>query len=208
MTIIKWTEKPTYLLFNLDYILHSTDAFPWRNKLLINVIWDFCWQQALDPKTYAVNNNWVASSILEKPLTNIFVVTVIPYTTRSSYTICIVAFGSWESAKNRWYNYPDSNVHGANKGPTWLLSAPDGPILAPWTLLSGYTKQKTGKPFAHSMGNTCFVFNRTIISCNHRKAEWLIGPPKCQYLQVKLQHDDLGSVCINVITWTILDFWI
>ena len=32
---------------------------------------------------------------------------------------------------------PDSNIHGANMGPTWVLSAPDGPMLAPWTLLSG-----------------------------------------------------------------------
>ena len=23
--------------------------------------------------------------------------------------------------------YPDSEVHGANMGPTWVLSAPDGP---------------------------------------------------------------------------------
>ena len=33
--------------------------------------------------------------------------------------------------------YPDSKVHGANMGPTWVLSTPDGPMLAPWTLLSG-----------------------------------------------------------------------
>ena len=26
-----------------------------------------------------------------------------------------------------WGNYPDSKVHGANMGPTWVLSAPDGP---------------------------------------------------------------------------------
>ena len=39
---------------------------------------------------------------------------------------------------------PDSKVHGANMGPTWVLSDPDGscrtqmgPKLAPWTLLSG-----------------------------------------------------------------------
>ena len=32
---------------------------------------------------------------------------------------------------------PDSKVHGAHLGPTWVLSAPDGPIMAPWTLLSG-----------------------------------------------------------------------
>ena len=32
---------------------------------------------------------------------------------------------------------PDSNVHGANMGPTWVLSAPDGPHVGPGTLLSG-----------------------------------------------------------------------
>ena len=32
---------------------------------------------------------------------------------------------------------PDSKVHGANIGPTWALSAQMGPMLAPWTLLSG-----------------------------------------------------------------------
>ena len=26
---------------------------------------------------------------------------------------------------------PDSNVHGANMGPTWVLSAPDGPHFGP-----------------------------------------------------------------------------
>ena len=31
---------------------------------------------------------------------------------------------------------PDSKVHVANMGPTWILSAPDGPMLAPSTLLS------------------------------------------------------------------------
>ena len=33
--------------------------------------------------------------------------------------------------------YPDSKVHGASLGPTWVLSAPDGPHVGPWTLLSG-----------------------------------------------------------------------
>ena len=34
-------------------------------------------------------------------------------------------------------SYLDSRVHGANMGPTWALSAPVGPMLAPWILLSG-----------------------------------------------------------------------
>ena len=33
--------------------------------------------------------------------------------------------------------YPDSKVHGANMGPTWVLSAPDGPHVGPMNLLSG-----------------------------------------------------------------------
>ena len=37
-------------------------------------------------------------------------------------------------------NLPNSKVHGANMGPTWVLSAQIGPMLAPWTLLSGLLK--------------------------------------------------------------------
>ena len=31
-------------------------------------------------------------------------------------------------------NIPDSKVHGANMGPTWVLSAPDGPHVGPMNL--------------------------------------------------------------------------
>ena len=30
--------------------------------------------------------------------------------------------------------YPDSKVHGANMGPTWVLSALDGPHVGPMNL--------------------------------------------------------------------------
>ena len=32
------------------------------------------------------------------------------------------------------HNLPDSKVHGANMGPTWVLSAPDGPHVGPMNL--------------------------------------------------------------------------
>ena len=35
------------------------------------------------------------------------------------------------------FNNPDSKVHGANKGPSGSDRTQFGPILAPWTLLSG-----------------------------------------------------------------------
>ena len=31
--------------------------------------------------------------------------------------------------------FPDSQVHGANTGPTWVLSAPDGPHVGPMNLV-------------------------------------------------------------------------
>ena len=31
--------------------------------------------------------------------------------------------------------YPDNKVHGANMGPTWVLSAPDGPHVGPMNLV-------------------------------------------------------------------------
>ena len=33
-----------------------------------------------------------------------------------------------------WINNPDSKVHGANMGPTWVLPAPDGPHVGPMNL--------------------------------------------------------------------------
>ena len=35
---------------------------------------------------------------------------------------------------NLTHNSPDSKVHGANMGPTWVLSAPDGPHVFPMNL--------------------------------------------------------------------------
>ena len=35
---------------------------------------------------------------------------------------------------NNCDNIPDSKVHGANMGPTWILSAPDGPHMGPMNL--------------------------------------------------------------------------
>ena len=34
-----------------------------------------------------------------------------------------------------WDVFPDSKVHGANVGPTWVLSVPDGPHVGPMNLV-------------------------------------------------------------------------
>ena len=52
------------------------------------------------------------------------------------FTVCSQANLSAACGKVKFLIITDSKVHGANLGPTWVLSAPDGPMLAPWTLLS------------------------------------------------------------------------
>ena len=53
----------------------------------------------------------------------------------------VVPYITWILVKLDWGNgllsdgtNPDSTVHGANMGPTWVLSAPDGPRVGPMNL--------------------------------------------------------------------------
>ena len=43
------------------------------------------------------------------------------------------------NAMQRGDGHPDSKVHGANMGPSGADRTQVGPMLAPWTLLSGQT---------------------------------------------------------------------
>ena len=51
----------------------------------------------------------------------------------------------------RWWKSPDSKVRGANMGPSGANRTQEGPMLAPWTLLSGRADTCTGqtKSLAH-----------------------------------------------------------
>ena len=46
--------------------------------------------------------------------------------------ICIICVFIMSTV--RQHRYPDSKVHGANMGPIWVLSAPDGPHIGPMNL--------------------------------------------------------------------------
>ena len=54
---------------------------------------------------------------------------------------CVDVDKTKQSKRRLWWSitwfivyYPDSMVHGANVGPTWVLSAPDGPHVGPMNL--------------------------------------------------------------------------
>ena len=47
----------------------------------------------------------------------------------------LTAYTKWSLSTVNWYNgFPDSKVHVAHMGPTWVLSAPDGPHVGPINL--------------------------------------------------------------------------
>ena len=60
------------------------------------------------------------------------------------------------------WHYPDSKVHGANMGPSGADRTQVGPMLAPWTLLSGKPLnkvRKVGRPLIPLLfaGSTLYV---------------------------------------------------
>ena len=56
---------------------------------------------------------------------------VIPFYKHRKHSTGPSTHGPWICTYNK---FPDSNVHGANMGPTWVLSAPDGPHVGPMNL--------------------------------------------------------------------------
>ena len=52
--------------------------------------------------------------------------------------ICGQQTQSYQDVVNASSGIPDSKVHGANMGPIWADRTQVGPMLASWTLLSGY----------------------------------------------------------------------
>ena len=61
---------------------------------------------------------------------------------------------TWYLLTNSWIivlrSFPDSKVHGANMGSTWVLSVPDGPHVGPMNLAirvaAGSVEDKPGEP--------------------------------------------------------------
>ena len=71
------------------------------------------------------------------------------------------------------YDTPDSKIHGANMGPTWVLSAPDGPHVCPMKLAIRDVINGTHHMMTTSNGN----FSLLLVLCEG-------NPPvthKCQW---------------------------
>ena len=53
--------------------------------------------------------------------------------------------------------FPDSTVHGTNMGPTWVLSAPDGPHVGPMNLDIRLSTRLQCLPLSHHYFLLCFL---------------------------------------------------
>ena len=97
---------------------------------------------------------------------------------------------------------PDSKVHGANMGPTWVLSAPDGP--QPLNLLSGTKLQY----FCMVGGLSCIVVVRyqSISPVSFKVTSLALGQPyhmpvwgpKRYHKQNKTTHNITVCICCGI----------
>ena len=62
---------------------------------------------------------------------------------------------SFKAAEQQTQSPPDSKVHGANMGPTWVMSSPDGPHVGPMNLA---IRGAPAKSFLTASWN-CELFN-------------------------------------------------
>ena len=77
--------------------------------------------------------------------------------------------------------FQDSKDNGANMGPTWVLSAPGGPHVDPWTLLSGLV-QDWGNSIVNALelppstsepAISSFIFRPAAQGCTSIQESWI-----------------------------------
>ena len=95
-------------------------------------------------------------------------------------------YGGWFIVK-----IPDSKVHGAHMGPPGSCRPQMGPMLAPWTLLSG----KWSYMYDPCTGKTVYVYWTTPYLLQ-------IGPPKCEFCYVSPCTTPISACDFNIITGT------
>ena len=82
-------------------------------------------------------------------------------------------------------SYPDSKVHGANMGPTWVLSAPDGPHVGPMNIAIRVVMISAP------------MYPRQYMSTLEKTYEW-----KCMTMS---RRDSNNTPCTYIIHWCYLD---
>ena len=69
-------------------------------------------------------------------------------------------------------NYPDNKVHGANVGPTWVLSASDGPHVGPMNLALGVWMSLISPPYLQDCDDR---YTQRQSGCRLWRGHWLLS---------------------------------
>ena len=75
----------------------------------------------------------------------------------------------WQNSSTEWSTIPDSKVHGANMGSPGSCRPQMGPMLAPWTLLSGMWNNNVATTLSNwtiwsAFENNCVILRATMVN--------------------------------------------
>ena len=137
-------------------------------------------------------------------------------------------FTSIEWIQTKINGYPDSKVHGANMGPTWVLSAPEGLHVGPMNLairidiyyVFHFQPCPSSKSFALSthLSNTLLklsLYQHITCVCSWPELKWVstdiitCGTPTCFWLHNNIDirsciHAEWTMTRWRIVTW---NFW-
>ena len=150
-------QRPVTRSFDVFFDLHrnkqiSKQSRRWWFETLSGSLWRHCVSNCVNQSL--TRSDWVVAllvSLDHSILTNSgLILGLRPANERQRYFVNDVSHwlvASLESALSlmphavfplgthlKQYTYPDSKVHRTNMGPTWVLSAPDGPHVSPMNL--------------------------------------------------------------------------
>ena len=104
-------------------------------------------------------------------------------------------------------NIPDSNTHGANVGPTWVLSAPDGPLVGPMNLAigdhypSGYAMKQQCDPALYSWRNGPLTGYVKLRVAHALRMPGTFSPPPTWNEPLVSDPDMHHRTCITHVPW-------
>ena len=101
----------------------------------------------------------------------------------SDFTDMCVKWCKWQWSSIGSVN---SKIDGANMGPTWDLLAPDGPMLAPWTLLLGMGCRRTDDEKLTEPITGSDLLMHIYVPCSYTNHQTFNLPlyPKCNMLVI------------------------
>ena len=123
----------------------------------------------------------------------------------------------FKNSKEITHPIPDNKVHGANKGPTWVLSAPDGPHVGPMNLairdVYFYPSWMARWAARQNTDVINVLFPRRALFCSPCPSDIIQGP-YVDYINLyhNIGHKDRDTIivfyCMSIIIIEEMSYWL